>query len=50
MVDAFCTGMTKTNDAMEHIAKRIGYAQDLSDARKKVYGDLLQLPLDSKLG
>ena len=24
MVDAFCTGMTKTNDAMEHIAKRIG--------------------------
>ncbi|KAI7995226.1 26S proteasome non-ATPase regulatory subunit 10 [Camellia lanceoleosa] len=37
----------KTNTTMEEIAHRIGYAHDLSQARKLVNGELVKLPLNT---
>ncbi|GMQ10943.1 hypothetical protein CsSME_00053748 [Camellia sinensis var. sinensis] len=37
----------KTNTTMEEIAHRIGYAQDLSQARKLVNGELAKLRLNT---
>ena len=34
---------------MADVAQRIGYDHDLSDARKKVHGDVLKLLLESQV-
>ncbi|KAL6960110.1 hypothetical protein U1Q18_048613 [Sarracenia purpurea var. burkii] len=46
MANSFGKFFEATNHNMAYTAKRIGYAQDLFEARKKVYGVLLKLPLD----
>lgn len=48
MVEAFGNLVEKNNNAMADVAQRIGYDHDLSEARKKVYGDLLKLLMESQ--
>ncbi|KAI8003454.1 hypothetical protein LOK49_LG08G02586 [Camellia lanceoleosa] len=47
MVVEFGSFFEKTNTTMEEIAHRIGYAHDLSQARKLVNGELVKLPLNT---
>ncbi|CAL5428350.1 unnamed protein product [Camellia sinensis] len=47
MAVEFGSFFKKTNTTMEEIAHRIGYAQDLSQARKLVNGELAKLRLNT---
>ncbi|KAF5947713.1 hypothetical protein HYC85_013670 [Camellia sinensis] len=47
MAVEFGSFFKKTNTTMEEIAHRIGYAHDLSQARKLVNGELVKLPLNT---
>ncbi|CAL5406456.1 unnamed protein product [Camellia sinensis] len=47
MAIEFGSFFKKTNTTMEEIAHRIGYAHDLSQARKLVNGELVKLPLNT---
>ncbi|GFZ01064.1 hypothetical protein Acr_14g0006990 [Actinidia rufa] len=48
IAEPFGNPFEKTNNATTDVSQRIGYDHDLSNARKKVYGDLLRLPLESQ--
>ncbi|KAF5952622.1 hypothetical protein HYC85_010566 [Camellia sinensis] len=47
MATQFGSFFEKTNTTMAEIAHRIGYAHDISEARKLVNGELSKLPLNS---
>ena len=46
MADSFATLVEKTHTSMNELSKRIGYAQDMSQARKNVFAELMKLPND----
>ena len=47
MADSFATLVEKAHTSMNELSKRIGYAQDISQARKNVFAELMKLPLQS---
>ncbi|GFZ06210.1 hypothetical protein Acr_18g0003800 [Actinidia rufa] len=47
MADSFATLVEKAHTSMNELSKRIGYAQDISQARKNMFAELRKLPLQS---